>query len=190
MSSPAFVQFQESIESFRARLRGAQRQLETNRARKAERLAEFDRAVLEGEDTAPIQARIAKLETEYELLNRTVAALSSAEKSETLQKLGEGVVAENSAHLGRLRDDFNAILGEIEASRRDYLRLISKAGDLYRQGRTLSNEINLVSESFRSRKPIVHVPGVGGDLNLAQMRGPIFFDNRDIKNAFERGFER
>lgn len=190
MSSPAFIQIQESIEGFRARLREAQRQLEANRARKAERLAEFDRAVLEGEDTAPIQARIAKMEAEYELLNRTVAALSSAEKSETLQKLGEVVVEENSAHLEGLRTDFNAVLAEVEASRESFLRLVAKAGALYRQGRTLSNEINLISESFRSRKPIMHVPGIGESVNLSQMRGPIFFDNRDIKNAFERGFEQ
>jgi hypothetical protein len=146
--------------------------------------------VIDGTALAPIQARIAQLENEYELLNRKAAALANSDKSETLRSLAEGVVTENSAHLQGLRTEFHAILKEVEACRREYLRLVAKCGDLYREGKTLSNQINLVRESFRNRGPIVHVPGVGEDLNLAQMRGWIFFDNRDIKNVFERGFEK
>ena len=100
------------------------------------------------------------------------------------------MVAENSAHLQCLRADFQGISEELGTCRREYLRLTAKAGDVYRAGRTLSNEINLVRESVRSKGSIVHVPGVGDDLNLAQMKGSIFFDNRDIKNSFERGFEK
>jgi hypothetical protein len=190
MSSPAFTQFQASIEGFRARQHEAQRDIEANRAQKAKLLAEFDEAVLEGDDVAPIQARIAKLEAEHELLNRTAAALANASRSETLRGIGEGVVAENSTGLERLRADFNEVLKGVEACRRDYLRLVAKAGEICRQGRMLSNEINLVRESFRDRRPIVHVPGIGESLNLGQMRGPIFFDNRQIKAAFERGIEQ
>ena len=100
------------------------------------------------------------------------------------------MVAENSAHLQCLRADFQGISEELGTCRREYLRLTAKAGDVYRAGRTLSNEINFVRESVRSKGSIVYVPGVADDLNMAQMKGSIFFDNRDIKNSFERGFEK
>lgn len=112
--SEAFSQFQQAIESYRARQREVQGELETNRARKVELLAEFDRAVIEGTALAPIQARIAQLENEYELLNRKAAALANADKSETLRSLVEGVVTKNSAHLQGLRTEFHAILKEVE----------------------------------------------------------------------------
>jgi hypothetical protein len=184
--SEAYTRYQTAIESYLTRRREVQGEMEANRTAMGALLREFDRAAVEDVDLAPIQAKITRLDEEYDLLNRKALALANADKTEILSDLAKGVVRENSAALKRLRADYAAILGDLATCRREYLRLIEKAGEVFRSGRGLSNEIEAVSESVRSEGPIAYIPGVADDLNLDLMKGPIFFDNREVKHAFER----
>ena len=70
------------------------------------------RAAVEDADLAPIQAKIAQLDRERDLLNRKALALANADKPEILSKLAEGVLAVKSTHLQCLRADYDKILKE------------------------------------------------------------------------------